>query len=86
MHGTALRREIPGIGKQVFYALYHPAAALYQGSLRETIKTDFKKIPKVLVAINKGNEGDLGDGENKKTEVQMDADRFSDENKQETLF
>lgn len=80
IHGTALRREIPGIGRQVFYALYHPAAALYQGSLRETIKTDFKKIPKVLAAIRKG------DGKNSKTEVQMDADRFSNENKQEALF
>lgn len=80
IHGTALRREIPGIGRQVFYALYHPAAALYQGSLRETIKTDFKKIPKVLAAIGKG------DGKNSKTEVQMDADRFSNENKQEALF
>jgi uracil-DNA glycosylase len=80
MHGTALRREITGIGKQVFYALYHPAAALYQGSLRETLKTDFKKIPKVLKAIEKG------DGENKKTKVQLDADRFDDENKQKALF
>ena len=53
IHGTALRREIPEIGRQVFYALYHPAAALYQGSLRETLKTDFKKIPKVLEAIEK---------------------------------
>lgn len=75
MHGTALRREIPDIGKQVFYALYHPAAALYQGSLRETLKTDFKKIPKILKAIEKGDE------KIKKTEVQTDADRFSDENK-----
>jgi DNA polymerase len=80
MHGTALRREIPGIGKQVFYALYHPAAALYQGSLRETIKADFKKIPKVLKAIEKE------DGDNKQTEAQMDAGRFSEDNKQETLF
>jgi uracil-DNA glycosylase len=53
IHGTALRREIPGIGKQVFYALYHPAAALYQGSLRETLKNDFRKIPKVLKVIEK---------------------------------
>lgn len=80
MHGTALRRDIPGIGKQVFYALYHPAAALYQGNLRETLKADFKKIPKVLKAIEKEN------GENKKRETRMDADRFSGENKQEALF
>jgi uracil-DNA glycosylase len=53
IHGTALRREIPGIGKQVFFALYHPAAALYQGSLREVLLSDFKKIPKVIAAIEK---------------------------------
>jgi DNA polymerase len=53
IHGTAVRREIPEIGKQVFYVLYHPAAALYQGSLREVLLADFKKIPKVLKAIER---------------------------------
>jgi uracil-DNA glycosylase len=53
IHGTAVRREIEGVGKQVFYALYHPAAALYNGSLREVLLADFKKIPKVLKAIEK---------------------------------
>ncbi|MFA6789995.1 MAG: uracil-DNA glycosylase, partial [Parcubacteria group bacterium] len=31
VHGKALRRDFPGLGKQVFFALYHPAAALYNG-------------------------------------------------------
>lgn len=31
-----------------FLPLYHPAAALYNGSLREVLKKDFKKIPRVL--------------------------------------
>lgn len=31
-----------------FLPLYHPAAALYDGSLREVLKTDFKKIPVIL--------------------------------------
>lgn len=48
VHGKALRREIPGLGKQVFFTLYHPAAALYNGGMRETLIKDFKKIPKVL--------------------------------------
>ena len=56
IHGTAVRREIPEIGKQVFYVLYHPAAALYQGNLREVLMADFKKIPKVLKAIEKEEE------------------------------
>ena len=28
--------------------MYHPAAALHQGSLRKTIEDDFKKIPAYL--------------------------------------
>jgi len=50
-HGKAMRREIPEIGKQVFYTLYHPAAALYNGGMRETLIKDFKKITKVLEKI-----------------------------------
>lgn len=50
-HGKALRRKIPNLGKQVFFTLYHPAAALYNGSMRETLIKDFKKIPKVLKLV-----------------------------------
>lgn len=53
VHGKAMRKETPGIGKQVFYTLYHPAAALYNGSMREVLIKDFKRIPKVLEAIKK---------------------------------
>jgi uracil-DNA glycosylase len=53
IHGSALRREIPKIGKQIFFALYHPAAALYNGSMRQVLLKDFKKIPKVLELIKK---------------------------------
>ncbi|MFH0969814.1 MAG: uracil-DNA glycosylase [Patescibacteria group bacterium] len=57
IHGKAMRRNIPGLGARVFYALYHPAAALYNGSMREVLIQDFKKIPKVLEAVEKaGNE------------------------------
>lgn len=52
-HGRALRRDFPGLGKQVFFTLYHPAAALYNGSMREILIKDFKKIPKVLAQIDK---------------------------------
>lgn len=53
IHGSALRREIPEIGKQLFFVLYHPAAALYNGSMREILIKDFKKIPKVLELLRK---------------------------------
>jgi len=82
IHGTALRRELEGVGKQVFYALYHPAAALYQGSLRETLLKDFKKIPKVLEAIEK----EEADGGSEKGEPGKEVKENGHEKKQAALF
>jgi len=53
IHGSLVIKTIPEIGPQNFYTLYHPAAALYNGSMRETLIQDFKKIPKVLEKIKK---------------------------------
>jgi uracil-DNA glycosylase family 4 len=83
IHGTAVRREIPEIGKQVFYVLYHPAAALYQGSLREILINDFKKIPKVVAAIEKSDQEYLGKAEEQKISQEKIK---PEENKQSTLF
>lgn len=52
VHGKILRREIAGMGMRNFYALYHPAAALYNGGMRGTLLEDFKKIPHVLKKID----------------------------------
>jgi len=43
IHGRA--RKIDG---RICIAMYHPAAGLHQASLKETIRTDFKKIPLLL--------------------------------------
>ena len=43
IHGTALKQD--GI---IYYAMYHPAAALHQQSLRQTIQADMLKIPSLL--------------------------------------
>lgn len=51
IHGQAFRRKFDDLGERVFFVLYHPAAALYNGGMRETLKNDFKKIPKVLKKI-----------------------------------
>ena len=32
----------------IYYAMYHPAAALHQGSLRKIIEADMLKIPQIL--------------------------------------
>lgn len=47
-HGKAI--HIKGIDghPQVYFPLYHPAAALYNGSLQSTLMADFQKIPQLL--------------------------------------
>jgi uracil-DNA glycosylase family 4 len=36
---------------QVYLPMFHPAAALYNGAMRQTLIDDFAKIPRVLAAI-----------------------------------
>lgn len=47
VHGQPYRRH-----GQVYLPLYHPAAALHQPALRETLVADFKKIPSILRKIS----------------------------------
>lgn len=54
-HGKVFEKNIPNLGWQKIYALYHPAAALYNGSLRKILQEDFKKIPEILAKIKKGH-------------------------------
>ncbi|MBU1167776.1 uracil-DNA glycosylase [Patescibacteria group bacterium] len=55
-HGQAFRREIPNMGKLVFFPIYHPAAALYRPQLKDEIVADFSKVPKLLAKIKQDKE------------------------------
>jgi uracil-DNA glycosylase len=46
IHGTAEKRD--GV---LYFAMYHPAAALHQQSLRYQIEQDMLKIPQALAAL-----------------------------------
>ncbi|MFZ5364244.1 MAG: uracil-DNA glycosylase family protein, partial [Patescibacteria group bacterium] len=50
-HGKLFTCKIKGLGERNFFTLYHPAAALYNGSMRQTLIKDFKKIPTILRKI-----------------------------------
>jgi DNA polymerase len=52
-HGKLLIKKFGLKEKQHFLALYHPASALYNGGMRETLLNDFKKIPKALEVVTK---------------------------------
>jgi len=43
IHGKAKRQ-----GNVIYFAMYHPAAALHQQSLHQTIEEDMRKIPSLL--------------------------------------
>jgi len=43
IHGTAQKQD-----EVIYYAMYHPAAALHQQSLRQVIEADMLKIPALL--------------------------------------
>jgi DNA polymerase len=47
-HGKPKRKD-----GQVYFPIYHPAAAIYQRSLMETLEKDFKKIPRIIELMEK---------------------------------
>jgi len=63
VHGRAKRTKGIDGNMQVFLPLYHPASALYNPGLRDTLIRDMHKIPILLKKIEEsaaaGKEGDL---------------------------
>ena len=55
VHGTS--KKVDG---QMVFAMYHPAAALHQQRLRETLIEDVKKIPAVLAKADQVPEEEHG--------------------------
>ena len=51
IHGTAQKRD-----NVIYYAMYHPAAALHQQSLRRVIEEDMLKIPTLLAQMESVTE------------------------------
>jgi DNA polymerase len=51
VHGTSLKRD--GV---IYFAMYHPAAALHQHSLKMAIEADMRKIPQVLAEAGRIEE------------------------------
>ncbi|MBI4835988.1 MAG: uracil-DNA glycosylase [Candidatus Abawacabacteria bacterium] len=54
VHGKAMRTQGEN-GLQVYLALYHPAAALYNGGLQSVLLADFQKIPALLEQLKNTN-------------------------------
>lgn len=54
IHGQPKRIKL-GSDKVVILPLFHPAAALYNSSMRETLISDFQAVPKIIELINNDN-------------------------------
>lgn len=52
IHGQPKRIQF-GDEKLVIVPLYHPAAALYNGSMRQTLIDDFLMVPKIIEKLDK---------------------------------
>lgn len=51
-----LKKQKSDVFKVVILPLYHPAAALYNGSMRQVLLEDFAKIPQILKKITNESE------------------------------
>jgi len=54
-HGNLIQIDSPKLGTKIYvYPIYHPSAGLRNGSFREALEEDFKRIPKLLEQIESG--------------------------------
>ena len=61
VHGRERKKD-----KIIYYPMYHPAAALHQQSLRQTIEADMQRIPAILAQA-----GDIKEEEAKPEQLSM---------------
>ena len=50
---SKIHGEAKEVGGRFVVPMYHPAAALHNGSLRSTIEEDFQKLPRLLAERDK---------------------------------
>jgi len=83
IHG-ALRRSYTG---QHIFPMYHPAAALHQASLRETLFRDIRGLPAALLDARRAIEGERAASiQAEEVVVPMDGPDAADDAEQMTLF
>ena len=84
VHG-ALRRSYSG---QHVFPMYHPAAALHQASLRETLFRDIRGLPAALLDVRRAleEEGAASVQAEEAVAPEVDSDAAADDAEQMTLF
>lgn len=67
LHGKPLMKP----NGTVYLPLYHPAAALHNGGLRQTLIDDFKKIPAILKKLEKVNQDKTNKSNSKQIKINI---------------
>ncbi len=65
---TQIHGQMRKVGDRYVIAMYHPAAALHQMSLKPAIMEDFAKLPELLKQARAGLGKSMGNGQKKKEE------------------
>ncbi len=86
VHGKLVHKKFPNIRAEYFLPLYHPAAALYNGGMRETLADDFKKIPLILKKIAEGKTAESEEPAEKVPPKILEEKSKEKEAVQEALF
>lgn len=59
---SAIHGQETWIDGRMIVPMFHPAAALHQGALRDVLKKDFARIPDILEAARRMRAGETGEG------------------------
>ncbi len=84
VRGKILRKNVAGLGTQVFMPTYHPAAVLYHREWLKFLQEDFAKIPKILEHLEANRAEEKTNG----TTIEWDSMEIGNnkEKKQEKMF
>jgi DNA polymerase len=74
---SAVHGKMKRVGERYVIAMFHPAAALHQGSLKPAIVADFAKLPELLDEARKGLGRMTQDFERKPEVREDDAQQLS---------
>ncbi|HEQ65303.1 MAG TPA: uracil-DNA glycosylase [bacterium] len=86
-HGKTYIADVSPIGKRTIFVMYHPAAALYNGSLRKVLLKDMKNLQLLLdKKLGDEKEPDMKKGDSSEIEKESSTIKISLKNKSKSKY
>lgn len=83
---SALRGKLYHVGERQVVPIFHPAAALYDGSKREVLFDDFRRLGAVIARAGGASDGAAGAGDGRAAEAHEGSGDTTDPGAQPALF